>query len=87
MARNVAHQKGEKIADFTTAVFDLLAIDETDGYNAAPSKSDPRYYFRPWKTILARTVADGGQSFYVRGEHNKTVPNLARKVFELDAKK
>lgn len=82
MARNVAHQNQEKICHFTTAVFDLLPI-EGDDYHSAPSKSDPRYYFRPWKTILARTVADGGKSFYVSGEHAKTVPNLARKVLEL----
>ena len=82
MARNVAKQEGRKIADFTTAVFDLLAIDSSDSYSSAPPKSDPRYYFRPWKTILARTVADGGRSFYVRGEHNKTFPNLAAKIRE-----
>lgn len=87
MARNVAHQKGEKITDFTTAVFDLMAIDDSDGYNVTPPKTDPRYYFRPWKTILARTVADGGKSYYVQGDHRETVPNLARKVFELDTKK
>jgi len=84
MARNVAKQNGEKITDFTTAVFDLLAIDDSDGYNVTPPKSDPRYYFRPWKTILARTVADGGESFYIRGEHNKTLPNLAKQIFALD---
>ena len=84
MARNVAHQRGEKIAHFHTAVFDLQAIDESDGYDCAPPKTDPRYYFRPWKTILARTVADGGKSFYVRGEHRQTVPNLARLILTLD---
>ncbi len=84
MARNVAHQHGEKITDFTTAVFDLMPIDDSEGYNVTPPKTDPRYYFRPWKTILARTVADGGKSYYVQGEHNKTVPNLAKKIFELD---
>lgn len=84
MARNVAHQKGEKITDFSTAVFDLYPIEDSDDFNATPSKTDPRYYFRPWKTILARTVADGGRSYYVKGEHNKTVPNLARQIFALD---
>ena len=86
MARNVAHQKGEKITDFSTAVFDIQPIDDSEGYNVAPPKSDPRYYFRPWKTILARSVADGGRGYYVRGEHHKTVPALAKKVFELDDK-
>lgn len=77
MARNAAHQDGRKIAHFTTAVFDIQPIPET-GYNVTPSKSDVRYYFRPWKTILARTVADGGNSYYVQGEHSKTLPSLAK---------
>lgn len=84
MARNVAKQEGRKITDFKTAVFDIQGIKDSDNYSATPSKSDPRYYFRPWKTILARTVADGGESFYVCGEHNKTVPALASKLIELD---
>lgn len=84
MARNAARTQGEKIVDFTTAVFDLLQIEDSEKFDAAPPKSDPRYYFRPWKTILARTVADGGHSYYVCGEHQKTLPNLARQVFALD---
>lgn len=84
MARNVAKQENRKIADFTTAVFDLLEIEPTDDH-IAPPKSDPRYYFRPWKTILARTVADGGRSYYIRGEHNKTFPNLTKMIVEKDA--
>jgi hypothetical protein len=84
MSRNVARQRGEKIVHFDTAVFDLMPIEDSDNYGIAPPKSDPRYYFRPWKTILARTVADGGRSFYVRGEHQKTLPNLAKQIFALD---
>ena len=84
MARNVARQEGVQIAHFTTAVFDLLEIENGD-FSAAPPKSDPRYYFRPWKTILARTVADGGVSHYIRGEHQRTVPALARMILELDS--
>jgi hypothetical protein len=74
MARNVAHQDGKQIRNFTTGVFDLIAIDD-DHRKQAP-KSDPRYYYRPWKTILVRSVADGGSSFYVQGDHRLTVPNL-----------
>ncbi len=80
MARNVARQRGESIHHITTAVFDLLPIEGED-YSATPPKSDPRYYFRPWKTILARTTADGGQSFYIQGSHNQTLPALANKIF------
>lgn len=86
MARNVAHQNGEKIADFTTAVFDILPIEGYD-FSATPPKTDPRYYFRPWKTILSRTVADGGKSYYISGEHQVTVPNLANRAFKLDMKR
>lgn len=74
MARNVAHQQGRRIAHFTTAVFDLVPLD--DDYRRQAPKTDPRYYFRPWKTILVRTVADGGESFYVAGDHKDTVPAL-----------
>ena len=81
MARNVAHQRGEKIAHFTTAVFDLHDLEGKDVMEEPP-KGDPRYYFRPWKTIMARTVADGGESHYVCGRHNETVPNLYVKLLE-----
>ncbi len=74
MARNVALQEGAVIKNFTTAVFDLVPLDG-DTRRQAP-KSDPRYYYRPWKTILVRTVADGGESFYVQGDHRETVPAL-----------
>lgn len=74
MARNVAHQHGETISRFTTAVFDLPDLGDDLHHEAA--KTDPRYYFRPFKTILVRTVADGGESFYVQGDHRQTVPAL-----------
>ena len=74
MARNVAHQGGGEIRHFTTGVFDLIPLEEDTRREA--SRSDARYYYRPWKTILARTVADGGESFYVQGDHRLTLPHL-----------
>jgi hypothetical protein len=74
MARNVAHQSGRTIARFTTAVFDLL--DMPADYHSEAPKDDPRYYYRPFKTILVRTVRDGGESFYVQGDHRTTLPGL-----------
>ncbi len=93
MARNVALQESRKnILNFTTAVFDVLdmgnwresqkeiydwrrdmrAMDEGD-----EESLDSRYYFRPGKTILTRTVAgEFGRSFYIRGNCGITVPNL-----------
>ncbi|HQR08310.1 MAG TPA: hypothetical protein PLN21_15890 [Gemmatales bacterium] len=83
MARNVAHQEGKKICHFTTAAFDLVPLDG-DLTHEAP-KADPKYYFRPWKTILVRTVADGGESFYVQGDHRQTVPALYHATVENSA--
>jgi hypothetical protein len=74
MARNVARQENREIRRFTTGVFDLVPL-EGDTRRQAP-KSDPRYYYRPWKTILVRTVADGGDSYYVEGDHRVTLPAL-----------
>jgi hypothetical protein len=81
MARNVAHQEGRAIKHFTTAVFDLVPI-QGDIHHELP-KTDPGYYFRPHKTILVRTVADGGDSFYFCGDHRATVPALRRALLEL----
>ncbi|MDA0840456.1 MAG: hypothetical protein O3B01_30235 [Planctomycetota bacterium] len=75
MARNVAHQRGESITDFTTAVFDLVPLEDEDVTREAP-RGTPGYFFRPWKTILVRTVADGGTSIYVQGDHARTFPTL-----------
>jgi hypothetical protein len=80
MARNVAHQEGREIKNFTTGVFDIVDIGE-ELEKEAP-KTEPRYYFRPFKTILVRTVADGGESYYVRGLHRETVSNLYRLVIK-----
>ncbi|MFZ5917401.1 MAG: hypothetical protein ACOYZ7_10735 [Chloroflexota bacterium] len=81
MARNVAHQEGRRINEFTTAVFDLLDLGP-DVHHEAP-KTDASYYFRPYKTVLVRTVQDGGESFYIRGDHRLTLPNLHRQVMAL----
>jgi hypothetical protein len=80
MARNVERQEGREIRDITTAVFDIIDLGE-DIHAEAP-KTDPRYYFRPYKTILVRTVADGGRSYYLRGDHAATVPALHRALVE-----
>jgi hypothetical protein len=74
MARNVALQEGKSISRFTSLVCDLQDIPSNAVHEA--SKSDPRYYFRPWKTLLSRAVAEGGQSCYVRGRHSETIPWL-----------
>ena len=74
MVRNVARQEKRKIQEFTTLVCDLYPLP--DSFHEEPERDSPGYYFRPWKTMLVRTVADGGESFYVRGHHSETIPQL-----------
>jgi len=78
MARNVAYQDGRPLNHFTTAVFDLQDLGDDLSHEAA--KTEARYYFRPFKTILVRTVQDGGESFYVRADHRVSIPNLHHAV-------
>jgi hypothetical protein len=86
MARNVARQRGVEIRRFTTAVFDLVPLPS--GYrDGPPSKDDPRYYYRPWKTILVRSVADGGMSYYFTGDHRRTIPTLWAQLASMPAEK
>ena len=80
MASNIAMQENRVIKHFTTGVFDLVDLGENPE-NEAP-KSDAVYYFRPFKTVLVRTVADGGESYYVRGNHRATIPTLHRLIIE-----
>ncbi len=80
MARNVAYQEGKTIAHFSTAVFDLHDLGP-DFHVEAP-KGSAAYYYRPYKTILVRTVQDGGESFYIQGDHSLTVPNLYHRIIE-----
>lgn len=84
MARNVAHQQGKSIKHFTTLVCDLH--DVPDDFSKEPAKSSAGYYFRPWKTMLVRTVADGGESFYVKGNHSDTIPALWSAINEVEEK-
>lgn len=79
-ARNVVHQNGKRIEHFTTAVFDLIDLGR-DIHHEAP-KNKASYYFRPYKTILVRAVQNKGESFYVRGDHKLTLPNLRRLILK-----
>ena len=78
MARNVAHQEGRQ----DQPVYDRGVRPNRSRRRSGPrgAESDARDYYRPFKTILVRTVQDGGESFYVRGPHQATLPALHRLV-------
>lgn len=78
MARNVARQEGRDIRNLTIAVFDLAEI--RGDFRRELEKSAPGYYFRPHKTMLVRTVAEGGTSYYFQGDHRATFPALRASI-------
>ena len=80
MARNVAAGRGEEISHFTAAVFDL--VDLGSDLSAEAPKDSPEYYYRPFKTVLVRTVRDGGTAHYIRGDHRATLPALHALITE-----
>ena len=77
MARNIASQRGEEIRHFTTANFDLIDFPD---FRDEGSPTDAHYYHRPKKTILIRTVKDGGEGYHISGDFSLTVPQLYRLV-------
>jgi len=82
MVRNVAAQDGKSVRRFATLVCDLKNLP--GDIRNEPSKDDPNYYYRPWKTMLSRTVAQGGESFYLRADHAESIPQLWTAVTEKD---
>jgi hypothetical protein len=74
MARNVAMKEGKTIRHFTSIVCDLH--DFPSRVSNTPPKNTAAYFFRPWKTMLVRTVDDGGESWYIQGNHARTIPEL-----------
>ena len=79
MARNIAAQRGEEIRHFTTANFDLIEFSD---FREEGSPTDAHYYHRPKKTILVRTVKDGGESYHISGDFDRTVPKLYSLITE-----
>lgn len=88
MARNVGDCAG-----FTTVVFDIKDIPGPNDRSQHclelqttldPGDRHPLYYFRPWKTLLVRAIADRGTSCYVQGLFDDTVPELCAAISNLE---
>jgi hypothetical protein len=78
MARNVSGG----ITDFTTLVSDIKEVPQN--FRQEPSKEESGYYFRPWKTMLVRTVAGNNKSFYIKGKHADNIPALWKAISEAE---
>lgn len=71
MVRNVAKTP---LDTFTSLVCDLKPLP--DHYHQEADRLDPSYYFRPWKTLLVRTLSGTGQSYYLQARHRHSIPAL-----------
>ena len=49
-------------------------------YKKPGAMNDQRYYFRPLKSILIRTIKDGGKGYYIQGDFKETVPTLYKNI-------
>lgn len=82
MVRNAARQTDKKIQKFTTLVCDLQNLPAD--IHCEPSACSPAYYFRPWKTMLVRTVTDGGEGYYLQAPHAQSIPQLWKAIKDIE---
>ena len=54
-----------------------------DDFRDEGSPTQAHYYHRPKKTILVRTVKDGGESYHVSGDFDRTIPALYREIIKV----
>ncbi len=81
MARNKAAQTNRSVSNFTSLVCDLK--DLPDDLSSTISKKDPLYFFRPFKTMLVRSLSNEGKSYYVKGFHSETIPQLWSAIHQI----
>jgi hypothetical protein len=79
MARNI----GKRVAEITTANFDLLPLAMTD--DSGPDRFDrAEYYYRPKKNIVVRPTSLGKSGHHVAGDHRRTIPEIHRRLIPPD---
>jgi hypothetical protein len=76
MARNIS-----PVDNFHTAVLDIQQV-QGGWWHEPKVKADPAYYFRPWKTILSRTLSGTGKSHYIQGHFAESIPRLRNKIVQ-----
>lgn len=86
MARNVLRRRNKPPAKFTTAVLDMYPLP-TNWRDGEADPTNVGYYFRPWKTILLRTLNEGSDSYYVEGDYRDTVPALYKLIHTIELEK
>lgn len=86
MARNVLRQEGEPNALCVNGVLDMYPLP-ANWRDGEAGEDEPGYYFRPWKTILLRSLAEGSRSCYVQGNVKATLPALYHWIRKIEQDK
>lgn len=76
MARNIS-----PVDNFHTAVLDIQQV-QGGWWHEPKVKTDPAYYFRPWKTILSRSLSGTGKSYYIQGHFVESIPRLRNAIVQ-----
>lgn len=76
MARNVAHENGDRIADFAIHVVDLASSQWNWGKDGEPPPDDPAYYLRFCKTFSRM----GGRLRYTGADNRSWLVALLREL-------
>jgi len=75
MARNV----GRRVAEITTANFDLVPLSMSD--DSGPERFDRvEYYYRPKKNVVVRPTSLGRSGHHIAGDHRRTLPEIYRRL-------
>ncbi len=77
---NIGRQFRQEIRHFLTANFELIEFDDLRHEGESTETHD---YQRPKKTIWVRTVKDGGESYHVSGDFDRTVPAPYREIIKI----
>lgn len=75
MARNI----GRRVAEITTANFDLIPLEMSD--DSGPERfSRAEYYYRPKKNVVVRPTSLGRSGHHIAGDHRRTIPEIHRRL-------
>jgi len=81
MARNVAHQEGDKIEDFMIVVNDIQEGNWDWGSGVEPLKQDPAYYLRFCKSF---DRMNSREMHYIKADNRDFLASLFACLQDLD---
>ncbi|MCU6712742.1 hypothetical protein M6D81_28980 [Paenibacillus sp. J5C_2022] len=77
-ALSLCRNKGLPMRDITAANFDIVPV----WADTAPSEEQSEYYYRPRRNMIDRLQKLGGEGLLFHGLHDRTIPQLFRRVLQ-----